>query len=191
MLHVGTRLNLLGICSYHLRASLLLLDCPLRMIFLRTHMAFLNFFLFWPPRCIQSCQARNPIRATVAILTPSVATPRTHTLEEQKIGWTRVTSVPSSPPHPMGDDDTMLEVERRHDLVHCPHFIKGGIPLNRNIAQCFPDPPAEGSSYVPHHHIILFFLFFSCPTAYGSSQPRDQIQAPVLTCATAAAMPDP
>ena len=36
-----------------------------------------------------------------------------------------------------------------------------------------------------------FFSFLSISVAYGSSQVRDQIQATAVTCATAAATPDP
>ena len=41
--------------------------------------------------------------------------------------------------------------------------------------------------------ISLFFFFFlpAAPTAHGSSQARDQIQAPAATYAAAAAVPDP
>ena len=35
-----------------------------------------------------------------------------------------------------------------------------------------------------------FFFFLATPAVYGSSQPRDQIQATVLTCAAGAATPD-
>lgn len=47
-----------------------------------------------------------------------------------------------------------------------------------------------GLSFVARFLISIFFSFLAAPSAYGSFQTRDQIQARVATCATAVAMPD-